>query len=237
MPRSEYVLKDGTKPTGVTTILGTIGYGKQALISWSNRIGREGLDQKTELNRMADIGSCAHEQMDYLLSGKWSTTREWPADIQAAAELPVKSFNEWRAGKRIKLVASELKLVSEVFRCGGTADGIIRIDGGPLVMTDYKTSAAIYETHIAQVAAYAAMVEHQYGKAIDSALILRFGKDGSAEELEVSGQMMADGLELFQIALRLYQMESQMKKHIRAKRPLGTQPAKIQLPSAEKAAS
>lgn len=230
MPRTKYKLKDGTEPPGVTTILGTIGYGKNNIIRWSNALGLSGLNQQVELQRMADIGSCAHDWFEATLTGSRKNVRDWPQEIEDAAQLPYQAFQEWRKGKRIKVVASEFPVVSEEFRCGGTPDGIIRIDDGPHVLIDYKTSSYLYETHIAQVSAYVAMIKHHYNRTISSALILRFGKDGVSEELEVSGQMLADGLELFQIALRLYRLESEMKKHLRTARPI-TVKDKPQLPT------
>lgn len=216
MPRTRYILKDGTDAPGVTTILGSIGWGKNALIGWSNKIGLQGIEQKTELKRMADIGSCAHDQFEAALTRKFVTGRAWPPEIEEAARPPVQAFDQWRRGKNLQLVASEFPLVSEVFRVGGTPDGIVRFDRGPQILIDWKTSSALYGTYIAQVAAYVAMIKHQYDKTITSALVLRFGKDGAAEELEVTGQMLEDGLELFQIALQLYRLESKFKTHLRA---------------------
>jgi hypothetical protein len=220
MPRTKYILKDGTKATGVTTILESIGWGKNAIAGWSNKLGREGLDYNTELRRYGDIGSCAHSYMESALTRKFVTGKVWPDDIETAAKPAVALFDQWRRGKNISLVANEIALVSERFRCGGTPDAVVRFNRGPLVLIDYKTSSAIRETYIAQVAAYIDMIAEVHGKTIEEALILRFGKDGTADELLVRGDMLDHGRELFQLALQIHRLQSAFRKHVASAQPL-----------------
>lgn len=216
MPRQPYILKDGTKAPGVTSIIKTIGFGTDPLISWANRIGLEGIDQKTELRRMGDIGSAAHEHFEGILRGKPYEPRQWPDEIQAAAVPCVEAFREWRKGKRVTYVASELPLVSERWRCGGTFDVVARIDGGPLTLLDFKTSSGLRETYLAQIAAYIDMIEEVWGKRIETGILVRLGRDGTADELIVSGDMLERGRALFRLALELYRLEQDVRRDVRS---------------------
>lgn len=70
----------------------------------------------------------------------------------------------------------ELRLVSDKFKLGGTADRVYRING-ELVLFDLKTSkSAIFDSHNIQVSCYAAMYEELYKEKIDKVAILRLTK-------------------------------------------------------------
>jgi hypothetical protein len=118
--------------------------------------------------------------------------------------------------KRIKVLTAELPLLSEKWRVGGTLDMVATINNGPIVLIDFKTSSAIRPAYVAQVAAYVDMLEEHYGKVAESALIVRFGKDGHCDELEVFGDLLDFGRDLFQHALWLHRSESQIASMLRS---------------------
>lgn len=52
-------------------------------------------------------------------------------------------------------LGSEITLVSEEHRYGGTADGLARLPSGMIVLPDFKTSNSVYPTYSMQCALYA----------------------------------------------------------------------------------
>lgn len=215
MPRTDYLLADGTKAPGVTTVLKAIGYGSENIIGWANNLGLKDIKYRTELSRLGDIGTCAHTFFEESLTQKITSRKEWPDHIVDAGAPCRELFKRWRVGKRVKVYTSELRLLSERWRVGGTLDMVARINDGPLVLIDFKTSSGIRPTYLAQVAAYVDMLEEHHGKTVASALIVRFGKDGHCDELEVSGDLLDLGRELFQRALWLHNAEARIDSAIR----------------------
>lgn len=65
MPRVKYVNKDGKQLPGVTTILANLGWSQEALMFWSNKIGREqGLSHRDKSLYEADTGSLVHAYIE-----------------------------------------------------------------------------------------------------------------------------------------------------------------------------
>ena len=67
MPRINYKLKDGTKVSGVTTILKNCGWSADALIGWAYNQGRDGKDRFETSKDAADIGTLVHERIECYL--------------------------------------------------------------------------------------------------------------------------------------------------------------------------
>lgn len=173
-----------------------------------------------------------HDQLESILTNKLFDESKWSSVELEDAGPCVESFREWRKGKRIKVVTMELSMVSERLKCGGTLDLVARVNGGPLTLFDFKSSSHIYETHIAQVAAYLELLEDVHNRVITNATILRLGKDGDCEELNLSGEMLERGRRLFHIARELKAMEPLLKADLaQATRIVGSTPMIVELPT------
>ena len=146
-----YRTKDGTRVPGVTTILGVIA--KPFLIKWANNLGLQGIDSSKYVDKLADVGTLAHAMIEHELGGPEVDPNEWSPEQFDMASNSVIKFLDWMKGHDIRVVDREMSLVSEEHRYGGTIDILAHVDG-VLGITDIKTSKAIYDDHLFQVAAY-----------------------------------------------------------------------------------
>lgn len=158
MPTQDYRLKDGSRVPGVTTVIGQLGWSKGALMYWAWDQGRTGKDFRETRDVAADAGTIAHAMIEADLKGKEIDTTKYPAELLSKAETGYLNFLEWKKGADLKVVASEVPLISERYRFGGTIDcpAFIR---GRLTIVDWKTSNAVYEDYLIQIAAYGALWE------------------------------------------------------------------------------
>ena len=107
-----YRLADGTVVPGVTTITGSqIGWNKQVLINWANRIGLEGISANKYRDDKADIGTLAHTMVTDWLLGIKTDTSDYSKNQIGAAENSTLSFYEWAKNKRIKPILVEIPLI------------------------------------------------------------------------------------------------------------------------------
>ena len=110
-----------------------------------------------------------------------------------------------------KYEAIELKMVSEKYRVGGTADFIARING-TLVLGDFKTSKGIYPEMTAQLAAYRKMyLELQPKAKIESAMILKLDKNSGAFSHHFVGKSQLDwGWRVFECCMELDKLQKEI---------------------------
>ena len=120
-------------------------------------------------------------------------------------------FRRWWDNEGFTLLHSELVMVSELQRVGGTADIIARDRDGRLTLIDLKTSKASpywpYRETFGQVAAYSAIwTEQDHTDAKDDVariVLNRIGKTAgdSGQVYEVSDEQRTGGMDLFLAAL------------------------------------
>jgi hypothetical protein len=180
MPTQIYKLNDGTIVPGTTTIIGaSLGWGKQRLIGWAYKRGKEGLPMREEVDKACEIGTLAHAMAEADVKGKPPpSTEASPEDIVKKAKAAYGSFLAWKEMSHLTLQGSEIPLVSERLRYGGTLDGIGTVFGRR-ALVDFKTSNHSYPDHVIQVAAYSWLYEEAHpGDILEGgAHILRFGKE------------------------------------------------------------
>jgi len=159
-PSAGYRNKAGDKLPGVTTICGVLA--KPALIQWAYKQGREhelahhqGKPSPAHLydsvDKAAEIGTLAHECCEAIIRG--TPMPQIPPDCQEKVERAVNEFRTWTEQSRVKIVETEVSLVSEQYQFGGTLDFICEI-GGKLCLGDFKTSGGVYPEMLLQLAAY-----------------------------------------------------------------------------------
>lgn len=206
--REAYLL-DGKPVPSVTEILEAYGMGSEPLMVWSNNLGKKGKDYREELDRMALIGTVVHAMIEYEISGEIDNPGV-PIDLAPTCQKAMSAFRTWMSGKNLTCIWHERRMVSRDFACGGTADLLVQIDDGPAILVDFKTSSAIRPKNIAQVAAYVDMVNEVEDRRIDTACILRFGRDGTSEELWVDGEMLDRGRSMFLLARQMYALHDDL---------------------------
>lgn len=169
---TQYRTADGKRVPGVTTILGVIN--KPALVPWANKLGLQGIDTCAYVDKLAEIGTLAHYWIECLLTDREPDFTSWSQEQQDLAANSVVKFLEWQDEHDIRVIATELPLVSEAYRFGGTLDILAEIDG-KLGLIDIKTSKAIYDDHMYQVAAYY-QLGIEPGYYFESVRILQVGR-------------------------------------------------------------
>ena len=200
---TRYTLEDGTRVPGVTTILNVIA--KPALISWANRMGLDGINTSKHVDELADIGTLAHAMIAHHLGGPPPDLDDYSKNQISRAENSVLSFHEWAKGKEMETHRSELQMVSEKLRYGGTCDWVGGIDG-VWTLLDLKTGKAIYDEMLYQVAAYWNLAKER-GYQIAEIRILQVGRseDEGFSERIIPAASIPKYFAVFTAALHLYQ--------------------------------
>ena len=211
---TKYVLKDGTKVPGVTTITGRFKE-SGGLIHWAWSLGMDGKDYRKARDDATTAGSLAHAMIDAAIHSQ--PIPEPPSGAGQAqidgARQGFEAFLTWRRRVPMELLATEVPLVSEVHRFGGTLDALGRIDGA-IVLPDWKSSNAIYPEYLAQIGAYVILAEEklEFG-AIQEAHLLRVGKEfGDFHHHSWGRQVLDEACAAFLLMRQLYEKMALLKK-------------------------
>jgi hypothetical protein len=153
-PHQKYHLADGTQVAGGSTIC-KIGDDPAALIHWAWNLGREGKDYKKERDKAADIGTIAHFLIECFLNNQVADLSDYEQEDIDKALMCYNKFVDWWDEQSLEKVATEIQLVNEKHRYGGTIDLIARSTKGEYILIDFKTSKRISESYWRQCAGYA----------------------------------------------------------------------------------
>jgi hypothetical protein len=196
MPTQPYMLTgaDGRefRVPGVTTVLGNIGWSKDGLMYWANKMGRAGYDlnQARGLGA-ADIGTIAHALVEAHIdiSGKGAAEHdrilaEAPEAFRAPAMSAFEAYRRWEGQTRGQIIATEVWLVNAEYETGGCIDALRIEEDGTLAVLDWKSANGTYEDHLLQIAAYTEFIERaltEWGGGTpmrcSGAYLCRFGKE------------------------------------------------------------
>jgi len=206
-----YRLKDGRRVKGVTTILNNLGWNKNVLVAWARRTALAGDDPDAVLKEAGTIGTLAHYLCESHIKGEEPDMADYSAEQIEKAENAFLGYLEWEKMTKPKYEAIELKMVSEKYEVGGTADFIARINGS-LVLGDFKTSKGIYPEMTCQLAAYRKMyLELQPKAKIGSAMILKLDKNsGNFSHHFVSKQQLDWGWNVFKCCMELDKLKKEI---------------------------
>ena len=225
-PHQVYRLASGERVPGVTTVQGVLA--KPALIDWSAGEERAGLLKRWETgdtspipdayyykakrDKAADLGTVIHAHAQAFHAGETLEADGIPADIYVKSAFGFSRYLEFWAAGGFKLLASELQMVSERDRVGGTIDVLARDKDGLLTLLDLKSTKASkywpYPDTLSQVSQYASMVGECTGYGdVQRIIVVRVGKEEGDElqTYELSSAERAAGLKLFLAARDAYQ--------------------------------
>lgn len=202
-----YRLKDNMIVPGDTTIVGQLGWNKQILINWANRIGLQGIEAGKYKDDKADIGTLAHAMITNRLVGKATDTDDYSKNQIIQAKNSVRSFDEWEKGHKIEVIFVEKPLVSEEFGFGGTHDVYGRLNG-LYELIDLKTGSGIYPEMFIQIAGYWHLLIEN-GCEVDKVRILNIPRDDS----EAFQEQLIGNIDLYwKIFLNLLEIYKTNKK-------------------------
>jgi hypothetical protein len=212
MPTQAYALRDKVPVPGTTTIIGaSLGWKTSALTYWYWNNGKNGLPFKGELEKAAAAGTLAHLLAECHIKAKTSPPMvDIDPETVRKAVSAFSAFLQWETMSQLVLEYSELPLVSETLKYGGTLDAVGQV-GGRRALIDFKTSNGTYADHIIQVAAYANLWEENHPREpLDGGIhILRFGKDEAnfSQHYYSRETILGKPLEAFRALRTLYDLK------------------------------
>lgn len=188
-PHQKYKTSDGEMVSGTTTITGILD--KPALLNWAAKVEREGL-QKCYKNQeyvpdklfyliqrdtAANVGSCAHFIAEGWLKNHNCEFQDIEQEMVDKAYESFKKFKAYWEASGFEVVHSEIQLVSEKKRYGGTIDIIAKDLQGNLVLVDIKTSGGLYKKDMGlQMAGYKMLFEEVKNTVLSKCILVRIGK-------------------------------------------------------------
>jgi len=215
-PHTRYTLADGTVIPSTTTInSNNLGWNKYILIKWSKKMQRENKDSEAFTEVSARIGTLAHYFAECYVK-KEPIDREMVAAEYLVEEVKIaktayQGFKKWADKHNPIFKHSEVQLVSEEYKYGGTIDLILEVDG-KLCIYDIKTSNSVHTEMILQLAAYRHLYEANYALKITSATIIKISKDEPEYELHyVDSDMLDKGWEAFKSLITINRMHDELK--------------------------
>lgn len=198
-PKGGYRLKDGTRVPSVTTILDRFK-ASGGLIHWAWDLAHEPLmraiallgsgdpngiaeflsipiehfDYRAVRDRAADAGTIAHEMVECFIRSRDFDPAPYNPELVKLALPAFEAFMEWAGSTKLAVIETEVPLVSERYRFGGTRDAIVV--SGSRAIGDWKTSKTIYPEYLCQLAAYGILDEEQGNKIDGGYHLFRFSK-------------------------------------------------------------
>jgi hypothetical protein len=174
-PKGGYRLKDGSRVPGVTTIINRFKE-SGGLVRWAYQCGLDGIDIDKARDNAAEAGSIAHDMIDaWVHGGEWQPNGGETEETLDKAQKGFEGFLSWATSTHLEVIETEVSLVSERHRYGGTIDGIGRLNG-ETVLLDWKSSNRLYGDYIIQIAAYVKLLEECRRERVTGIHLLRVGK-------------------------------------------------------------
>jgi len=204
-----YFLADGkTRVPSVTTVISRFK-DAGALMWWSWNEGKEGRDFRETRDKAAEAGTMAHEAVEAWIRGANFSFSGDP-DVCKRAEVAFGAFLEWADQTQLRVTHTEMPLVSEQHKFGGTFDAILV--RGKRAMGDWKSSNGIYPDYLIQVAAYGQLWRETHpDEPIDGGYhLLRFDKTYGDFKHHWWGELEA-GWQAFLHLRALYDLEKELK--------------------------
>lgn len=192
MPTHKYEL-NGKRVPGVTTVIGSsLGWSRDGLMYWANKLGLEGmtLNDARQQPVAANIGTAVHDMIECHIQGQPHPTPVLPDESLEIANRAFKRFLRWFQNTRLKVIGTELYGVDAEYRTGWCLDALALstdLNGKPaLDLLDWKTSRGTYGDHVIQTAAYAVFIEKKlsewFGESVrlSEVHVLRIDKETGA---------------------------------------------------------
>ncbi len=158
-PRTGYKTADGARVPGTTTITGRFK-DSGALMFWAFNQGKSGAESLYETTDKAkDAGTHAHDMVEaHIKKLPMPDPNGMAEDVLKAANNSFMAYRSWESQTSLEILDTEMPLVSERYRFGGTPDAVGLVNGA-LCLVDWKTSNGVYPEFLIQLAAYKALWE------------------------------------------------------------------------------
>ena len=204
----QYKLADGKRVPGVTTITGIMA--KPALIPWANKLGLEGIEVGKYVDDLADIGTLSHKMVEDHIAKRETDFSDYSENQKGQSENAVLKFYGWEDENEVEYLESEMVMISEKYRYGGTCDIYCKLNG-KLTLLDLKTGRAIYDEAYTQVAAYRnLLLEHD--RKVEDVRILRIGRDEGEGFDDICVPKIDKHWERFLACLSVYELNKELRR-------------------------
>jgi hypothetical protein len=150
----KYLLSDGTQVPGGSTI-SKLGDSVEGLIYWAWDLGRQGKDYRKVSKEACDVGTLAHFMIEAYLNSFVCDLSDYEQELIDKALVSYAKFTDWWETQDLQVVATEIQLVHNAYRYGGTIDLIAKKPNEDHVLLDFKTSKKISDSYWRQCAGYA----------------------------------------------------------------------------------
>lgn len=175
--RGGYFLANGERVPSVTTILHAWQPdGLEGLLGWANKLGREGKSHTEERDNAANAGTLCHAAIEQWIKNEPFI---WNGDdkIVEKAQRSFSAFLRWAKNNRFRITHTEMPMVSERHRFGGTPDAAMYQN--QRVLLDWKTSNSIRAQYLVQVGGGYRLLwdEHNPEDPSQGFMILRFDRE------------------------------------------------------------
>lgn len=206
-----YKLQGGDRVPSVTTITGRFK-DSGGLIHWAWSQGIEGKDYRETKESAADVGAMVHDWIDAYIHDDQRKAFDSATPAQRGlAEKGFESFLEWSTQVGLEVLETEVPLVSEKHRFGGTFDALAVV-AGRVILLDWKSSGGVYADYIVQLAGYRELLRER-GTKVDEAQLLRFGKEhGDFHQHHYPSQLLDKAWRAFELMRDLYELDKVLKK-------------------------
>lgn len=213
--KTGYRLSDGTKVPSVTTITGRFK-DSGALIRWAWKQGEAGIPLDKARDEAASAGALAHDMIEAkLCNTEGPRVVDIDAETLGRATNALGQFERWYAGSGILVTETEVPLVSEQHKFGGTFDAIGTLEDRA-VLVDWKTSNGVYPEYIIQLGGYSILLKECRGIELHEAHLCRFDKDAETFAHHSWGRSVLDAAEkAFLHARALYECDKALKRYAR----------------------
>ena len=151
MPTQPYKI-NGKRVPSVTTVLGRFKE-SGGLIHWAWDLGMQNIDYRKIRDDAANAGTLAHLMVETTIRKlPFPEQEDYTDDTWQKAMNSFGAFQEWSQQTRLVPDQTEVSLTCKCHAVGGTLDTILVQDR--LSLGDWKTSNAVYQDHLCQLAAY-----------------------------------------------------------------------------------
>ena len=204
---TKYFTSDNKQVKSVTTLINAhLGWNKQMLIAWSRIQGLKGKDSNKVRDDAGEIGTLAHKYCESFIKKEKVDTSDYSENQIKTAIIAYDAFLNWNSQIKPEYLESEVKLISDKYKVGGTCDLILRIKN-KIVIADLKTSKGLYDEFVIQLGAYRKLYELQTGNKISSGMLLRLDKTGKGfEQHSIPSKKLNWGWRIFKTILKLEEL-------------------------------
>jgi hypothetical protein len=214
--KKPYLLSDGSEVPGVTTILSILD--KPALKYYYYNLGKQGRHPDSAKQQALDVGTLAHYLVETFVKRGYPEVDEGYSekDVLKAEDI-LEAFKQYWEKRKCSLLHSELAMIDEARRYGGTADLIVNTDRGP-ELWDLKTSKAIWPEYLIQAEAYVDLYVDHDGTKIPPRIVL-ISKEGIFDAPDIAPEVRRHAQQCWTTLPELYHSLTRLRyEHERTKK-------------------